>query len=396
MEKKILVYISINNKDALLGTVFVDNIKGKETYSFTYSDEATLNNLSNYIIDEDITFTRGRQFKIDSTSPYHFLEDSAPDRWGRNLIKRINKNKNLQFSDYLLGVSDISRMGALRYKLDINGPFLGEDDNIPPLEFLNKFENAAYYYNEFDLKEDWKILLSPGSSLGGTRPKATFYDGNGAFYLAKFNHKNDDYDISKIEYLTYRLAIKCGIEMMESKIISLDNKRSVFLTKRFDRNNKTRYHYVSFMTLLNAKDGDSNNHSYLEMAEALLKRSNNPSNDLEQLFRRIAFSIIFHNYDNHLRNHGMIFKDKKWQLSPAFDLNISPYPGQHVLSIDGSGSTIEDLIDNAEYFRLHKKTATEIIEKMKNVAKTSLVDICQELKVEKGLIKQLEQLILEK
>ena len=394
MEKKIFVYISINNNDVLLGTVFVDNHKGKETYSFEYSNEALTNNLSNYIIDDDLTFVRGRQFKRDSSSPYHFLEDSSPDRWGRNLIKRIARNKNLQFSDYLLGVSDISRMGALRYKLDVNGSFLGEDDNIPPLEFLNKFEDAAYHYNEFDLKEDWKILLSPGSSLGGARPKATFYDGSGAFYLAKFNHKNDDYDISKIEYLTYRLAIKCDIDLMESKLITLDNKRSIFLTKRFDRDNKTRYHYTSFMTLLDAKDGDSNNHSYLEIVESLLKVSNQPEKDLAQLFRRIAFSIIFHNYDNHLRNHGMIFKDKKWQLSPAFDLNISPYYGQHVLTIDGNGATLDDLIENSFYFRLDKKTAFEIIKKMRNVAKTSLMDICQELRVEKGLAKQFEQLIL--
>ena len=111
MERKILVYISINDKDVHLGTVFVDNNKGKETYSFEYSEEALLNNYSKIIIDEDIVFAKGRQFKTDSSSPYHFLEDSSPDRWGRNLIKRSEGNKNLSFSDYLLKVSDISRMG---------------------------------------------------------------------------------------------------------------------------------------------------------------------------------------------------------------------------------------------------------------------------------------------
>ena len=396
MEKKIFIYISLNNNiDALLGTVFVDNIKGKETYSFEYSEEALLNNYSKFLIDEEIAFTRGRQFRIDSTKPYRFLEDSSPDRWGRNLIKRNAGNKNLFFSDYLLSVSDITRMGALRYKLnDINSQFLKDDDSVPPLKFLNEFENVAFHYNEFDLKEDWKLLLSPGSSLGGARPKATFYDADGNYYLAKFNHKDDDYDVSKIEYLTYYLAIKSGIEMSESKLIPIDKKRSVFLTKRFDRNKNQRYHYLSFMTLLNADEGDSNNHSYLEVAETILKISDQPQKDLEQLFRRIAFSIIFHNYDNHLRNHGMLLKDNKWQLSPCFDINISLYSGAHSLTVDGNPASLENLIDNCSSFRLNKEKANEIINQIKQNAKTCLVDKCKELNVAKELTKIIEKTII--
>lgn len=395
MEKKILVYISIDNKDVLLGTVFVGNSRGKETYSFEYSEEALLNNYSKIIIDEDIVFAKGRQFKIDSSSPYHFLEDSSPDRWGRNLVKRNEGNRNLSFSDYLLAVSDITRMGSLRYKLNnIDAPFLGEDCNIPPLKYLSEFENVAYHYNEFDPKEDWKLLLSPGSSLGGTRPKATFFDSDDNYYLAKFNHKNDEYDVSKVEYLTYRLAVKCSIEMSESRLINIDNKRSVFVTKRFDREGNKRFHYVSFMTLLSANDGDSNSHSYLEVVDALLKISNQPQKDLEQLFRRIAFSIIFHNYDNHLRNHGLLLKDDKWQLSPCFDINISPYLGSHSLTVDGGDSTIDNLINNANFFRLDKEAANSIVDQIRCVSKTCLSDFCQELSIEKGLRKKLEEIIL--
>ena len=394
MTRNIYVYISINQHDILLGTVFVDNIRGKETYSFAYSEEALKSNLSNYLIDEEIAFTRGRQFKINSSLPYHFLEDSSPDRWGRNLIKKNANSRNLQFSDYLLGVSDISRMGAIRYKEDIDGPFLLEDNNIPPLEFLDTLEEIAYHYDDFDNKNNWKILLSPGSSLGGARPKATFYDSNKNFYLAKFNHKNDDYDVSKIEYLTYRLAIKCGIEMMDSKLISLDKNRSVFLTKRFDRDKGSRFHYVSFMTLLNANDGESNEHSYIEVVEALLRRTSFPNQDLEQLFRRIAFSIIFHNYDNHLRNHGLLLKNNKWKLSPCFDINISPYPGEHALSVDGNDVSIQNLIDNANYFKLDQKRALEVVNKIKEVARTSLREICKEIKVEKELTNHICEMIL--
>ena len=396
MEKTILVYIQIKNDNVLLGTVFVDNVRGKEAYSFAYSDNALLNNYSNYIIDEEIMFTKGRQFKSDSSIPYHFLEDSSPDRWGRNLIKRNASQKNLQFSDYLLGVSDLTRMGALRYKLVADGPFLGEDNNIPSLEYLNKFEKIAFSYDEFDTKKDWKLLLSPGSSLGGARPKATFYDSEGNYYLAKFNHKDDEYDISKIEYLTYKLAIKCGIEMSESKLIQIDEKRSVFLTKRFDRNISERYHYVSFMTLLNARDGDSSNHTYLEAVESLLTRSDQPQQDLEQLFKRIAFSIIFHNYDNHLRNHGLLLTGGKWKLSPCFDINIFPYNGQHALTVDGNEMTIDNLLENSLFFRISRETANGIVEQIKIVAKTCLSDICQELKVNKTLTKRLKGLIIAK
>lgn len=393
MQKTVLVYISINNKEVLLGTVFVNLVRGKETYSFEYSDEALLNNYSNYIVDEEVVFTKGRQFKIDSSVPYHFLEDSSPDRWGRNLIKRNAGQINLQFSDYLLGVSDLTRMGALRYKLISDGPYLGEDNSIPPLEFLSKFEKIAFNYDEFDTKEEWKILLSPGSSLGGARPKATFYDSKGNYFLAKFNHKNDDYDVSKVEYLTYLLAKKCGVEISESKLISIDEKRSSFLTKRFDRNNKERYHYVSFMTLLNAEEGDSSNHSYLEVVEALLKRSSQPKEDLEQLFKRIAFSIIFHNYDNHLRNHGMLLVDNKWKLAPCFDINIYPFNGQHALTVDGGNASLDNLLENALFFRLNKEKAAQIVDLMQNVAKTCLKDYCQELKIEKSLAKRLNDLI---
>lgn len=395
MEEKIYVYLSIDNQDVLLGTVFVNNNKGKETYSFEYSGEALVNNYSNYILDEEIIFAKGRQFKLDSSSPYHFLEDSAPDRWGRNLIKRDAGQRNLQFTDYLLGVSDFTRMGALRYKLNNpNEPFLKDDNNVPPLKYLNEFENVAYNYNEFDDKKEWEILLSPGSSLGGARPKATFYDSNENLYLAKFNHRNDDYDFSKIEYLTYLLAIKSGIEMSESRLIQIDKTRSVFLTRRFDRDKKHRYHYVSFMTLLNAKDGDSESHNYLEVVEALLKRSNQPKKDLEQLFRRIAFSIVFHNYDNHLRNHGLIFIENKWKLSPCFDVNISPYIGRHSVSIDGNGMTLDNLLENSKYFRLDKDTANNIINQIKGVAKTCLSDLCEELEVDKGLTKKLKEMII--
>ena len=388
--KNIFVYFSTKNEDIWLGTVYVDVIRGKEIFSFEYSKEALKRNLSNIILDEDISFTSGRQFKNDSSSPYHFLEDSSPDRWGRNLIKRNASNRQLVFTDYLLLISDISRMGALRYKLDEDDDFLSKDNNIPPLKFINEFENIAYHYEEFGLDDSWKKLLLPGSSLGGARPKATFYDANGDFYLAKFNHRNDQYDISKIEYLTYLLAVKVGINVSESKLLSVNDNRSVFITKRFDRNKNERYHYSSFMTLLNAKDGESMNHSYLEMVEVIIKMSNNPEADLKELFKRIAFYNLIHNYDDHLRNHSMIFKDGGWRLSPCYDINISFDANRLILSIDCNEDTSNDyLIENAIYFRLDKKEARDIVSKMRNDISVSFKYYCQDLKIDKDLTKYL-------
>ena len=387
-------YIYYQDTNALLGTVYVDFLRGKEVYSFEYSDFALKHDLSKIILDNEISFSKGRQFKQDSSVPYRFLSDLAPDRWGRNLIKRKLNKQTLNFSDYLINVSDVSRMGALRIKEDINGPFVLNEQNIPPFKFIKELEHAAYFYDDLNDNEEWKILLSPGSSLGGARPKSSIYNDNGELYLAKFTHKNDEYDISKVEYFTYLLAREVGINFSDSRLIEISSKRSVFLTKRFDREKELRIHYVSFMTILGADEGDSSNYSYLDVAEAVTRLSTSPNDDLLELFKRIAFFIMVHNYDDHLRNIGMLFVDKGYRLSPCFDVNMVFYNSRPTLSIDNSDDySLENLINHCKYFNLKKDDAISLVDNMAKSIKNAYKRFASECKLEKNLIDKINVLI---
>ena len=384
--KNIYVYY----QNILIGTLYVDIARGKEVYSFEYSDDAFIYGLANALLDKEIFWQRGRQFKTESSKPYHFMLDSMPDRWGRNLIKKNNNGKTLMESDYLLQVSDISRMGALQFKEDLNGPFLNNNSDIPPLKFINELEDAAYNFDEFEDDEKWKILLSPGSSMGGARPKATLYGANQELYLAKFSHKNDTYDAPLIEYLTYQLAKKVGLEVEESKIIKVKDNRNVFITKRFDRKGNQRIPYVSFMTILSAEEGDSNSYSYLDVCESINEISGNPKDDLEKLYKLVCFNIIVHNYDNHLRNLGMIYIDGKYQLSPCFDLNISLYPGTFALSVDETNeNTLENLAKNCSFFHLNNEKAMQIADEMQEKIKRIFVDVTKDIGLDNKIIKSL-------
>lgn len=392
MSKKIYIYYK--DESNLIGTLYVDTSRNKEMYSFEYSIDALKSNLTSVINDSEIEKIAGRQFKLDSSTPYHFLQDSSPDRWGQNLIKKKLNNKNINYSDYLLNVSDCSRMGALRYKEDINGPFLLDDSNIPPYKFLRELENAAYNYEEFSDDEYWKLLLSPGSSLGGARPKATIYGSQNELYMAKFNHKNDDYDVSKVEYLTYRLAKDVGINFSDSRLIEISSNRSVFLTKRFDRDKEDRIHYVSFMTILNVKEGDSSKYTYLDVAESLIQNSGNPIEDLKELFRRIAFYIIVHNYDDHLRNMGMIYKDGQYRLSPCFDVNITLYNSDLTLSIDGDGNnTLDKLIECASFFRIELEEGRKIIKEMRETISKSFKRVAKEINLDSNIYNHISRFL---
>lgn len=390
------IYIYYQNEDNFIGTVYVDFLRGKEIYSFEFSEYALRHSLCYLIIDNEISNISGRQYKKDSSVPYSFLTDLAPDRWGKNLIQRNFDNETLNFSDYLLNVSDVSRMGALRLKLDKNSLFVLEDKDIPPFKFINELEQAAYNYDKFSKNYDWKVLLSPGSSLGGSRPKATLYNNDGELYLAKFGHKDDEYDVSKIEYFTYLLAKNAGIDISDSSFIEISNKRSVFLTKRFDRNKEERIHYVSFMTLFSASDGDSSSYSYVDIAEKLQMISKNPRFDLRELFKRVAFYILVHNFDDHLRNIGMLYKDGGYVLAPCFDVNVSFYKSHLTLTIDGSNDySMNNLVSNSNYFGIKNDEAKEIVYNMTQIIKETYLKEANRLKIDKNLLSKFEEFLLD-
>jgi serine/threonine-protein kinase HipA len=279
-------------------------------------------------------------------------------------------SQGLRDIDFLLGISDTCRMGALRFKLNQDGPFLDDDSQtpVPPWTSVGELQHiAGLVESDKQSKElnKWlKILMSPGSSLGGARPKANIVDNKGNLWIAKFPSRNDTIDKAKWEFLAYKLAITSGINMSESKIVKVAGSYHTFFTKRFDRQKVERVHFASAMTMTGNNEDTirDNRASYLDLALFILDSSGSINEDLEQLWRRIAFNIAVSNTDDHLRNHGFLIENGVWRLSPAFDINPSVDKEELALNIDDSSGDLDFnlAISVAEYFRLNKSKALAI------------------------------------
>ncbi len=360
----------------LVGTLRSSVIKNKEHFSFSY-DEAWLQSSVAQKIDPDLDLYSGEQHSADSRNFRTFL-DSCPDRWGRLLMKRREaivarqeerRPKVLNEIDYLLGVHDLYRLGALRFKRDMDGPFLDDDEKLaaPPISSLRDLEYAARQVEENGDADDpeylkWLyMLMSPGSSLGGGRPKASVVDEHDNLWIAKFPSRHDDYDIAAWEFVAYQLALDAGIQMAECRIDKFNSHHHTFLTKRFDRKPESRLHFTSAMTQLGYYDGDYEA-SYLELAQFLTEHGSNTKADLAQLWRRIVFNIAVSNTDDHLRNHGFIYRDGGWILSPAYDINpVTPANGLHLNISDEDNSLNYDLaMEVIDFFQLSTSDAQKI------------------------------------
>ena len=371
----------------LMGVLSALYAKGKKAFSFEY-DKDWLKSKEQMLLDPDIQFYTGPQYPNNKENFGVFL-DSMPDTWGRTLMKRRasqeaaannEKAKTLYEIDYLLGVYDESRMGALRFKLDIEGPFL--DDNqlnpTPPWSSIRELQEAAKNFENDDDNDEVKkwlaVLMAPGSSLGGARPKANILDKNKELWIAKFPSKNDTVDKAAWEYLAYQLAIKAGIHMAPSKIEKISGSFNTFFTKRFDREEGCRLHFASAMTMTGNNEDTirDNPASYLELAEFIQNHGAMVNDNLEQLWRRIVFNIAISNTDDHLRNHGFILTNQGWILSPAYDLNPSIDKDGLALNIDMDNNALDyDLVKSVgEFFRLDNKQMDKIIQEVLGVVAT--------------------------
>jgi serine/threonine-protein kinase HipA len=344
-----------------IGILSAHQGKGRKSFSFEY-DRNWIKSKEQFILDPDIRWYSGPQFPQEKENFGVFM-DSMPDTWGRTLMKRraVQKAKDAGISvptlydiDFLLGVYDESRMGALRFKLDPNGDFLDNDSTFPtpPWSSVRELQYGAdILESDADSEEVKKwlaILMAPGSSLGGARPKANILDENGHPWIAKFPSKNDTIDKAAWEFLAYRLAQTVGIEMAECKIQKVAGRYHTFFTQRFDRVGKERVHFASAMTMTGKNEEliRDNPPSYLDLAEFIHYSGSVIKEDLHQLWKRIIFNIAISNTDDHLRNHGFIIKDGQWRLSPAYDINPS---------IDKDGLAINiDMDNNALDFELAK------------------------------------------
>lgn len=359
----------------LVGTLRSAVIKNKEHFSFSY-DSAWLQSSSAQKIDPDLDLYLGEQHSAHSNNFRSFL-DSCPDRWGRLLMKRreaiISRQEErrprvLNEVDYLLGVHDLYRQGALRFKRALGGQFLDSDERLaaPPISALRDLEYAAQQVEASDSDDPeylkWLyMLMSPGSSLGGARPKASVVDNANRLWIAKFPSQHDEVDIAAWEYLVYQLAISAGVQMAPSRIERFNSHHHTFLTQRFDRTDTGRLHFTSAMTQLSYYDGDYEA-SYLELAQFLTHHGSNTRKDLAQLWRRIVFNIAVSNADDHLRNHGFIFHNSGWILSPAYDVNpVTPTNGLHLNITDNDNSLSYDLaMEVIDFFQLTKSDAEKI------------------------------------
>ena len=368
-----------------MGSLAATRVKGKETFSFEYTKEWLQSGFA-HTIDPDLQLYSGRYFPRDEKSNFGVFLDSCPDRWGRVLMDRregaLAKSekrtaRNLLESDYLLGVFDAHRMGALRFKLNETGEFLNDDKSmsIPPWSSLRELEQACKKFEEDNLSDKeqlkWiKLLFAPGASLGGARPKASVIDATGHLWIAKFPSVNDEKNMGAWEYVAYCLAKNIGLNIAEAQIKQFSNKHHTFLTKRFDRNKKReRIHFASAMTMLGYRDGADYNTgvSYIEIAEFLMKYGADTNADLEELWRRIVFNISIKNTDDHLRNHGFLLTEKGWRLSPAYDINPNEFGTGLSLNISETDNALDyDLAINvAQYFRVSTTKANRIIKRIK-------------------------------
>ncbi|MGE0090814.1 MAG: type II toxin-antitoxin system HipA family toxin [Bacteroidales bacterium] len=388
-KRKIFVYADWKGIDSpfLIGILYSDRLKGKEIFSFEYTEE-WLKSEHAFLMDPYLQLYPGLHYLNDADKAnFGIFLDSSPDRWGRILMRRreaalarIEKRseKTLFETDYLLGVFDGHRMGAMRFKLDENGPFLNDNKELasPPWTSLKELEQISLKLEEDNIVDDpeyykWlSMLIAPGSSLGGARPKASIINKDGSLWIAKFPSRNDNNDVGAWEMVAYELAIKAGINMAKSMVQKFSSKNHTFITKRFDRTvNNERIHFASAMTMLGYTDGQdhSDGASYLEIVEFISNNGANIKEDLEELWRRIVFTICVSNTDDHLRNHGFILTKKGWILSPAYDINPNETGTGLKLNISENDNSLDmDLaMEVHEYFRLTKERAEEIMNKVK-------------------------------
>jgi serine/threonine-protein kinase HipA len=355
-----------------------------EIFSFEY-DRTWLERPEVFAFDPDLAMAVGHQYPAPNRKNFGIFLDSSPDRWGRVLMQRREnararsekrKPRALTEWDFLLGVHDETRLGALRFRPTPDGPFIDSDTEFaaPPLTSLRELQAASLQFEQhIDDEENpeyekWLTqLFAPGSSLGGARPKASVRDEAGNLCMAKFPSRKDTRDMGGWELVAHRLALRAGITVPEARVLRFaDNPYTTFLVKRFDRTtNGRRLAFLSAMTLTQRIDGEEGA-SYLELVDLLQSRGANTKLDCEQLFRRVLFNISIHNTDDHLRNHGFFVDETGIRLSPAYDMNPSIDRKELTLAINEveTACDVAIAIDSAKDYGLSKDDAQRFLKEV--------------------------------
>lgn len=370
-DRLVYVHADLDGETHLVGRLYAHNSKGKETASFEYEAEWLANKLR-YSLEPALNLG-ARQF-YTPRSLFGSLGDSAPDRWGRTLMKRAEarraeaektKARTLYEVDYLLMVNDETRQGALRFADEPGGKFLAHNGApVPPLINLPKLLSATdALLEDAETAAELKLLLAPGSSLGGARPKVSVREKDGQLAIAKFPKKDDEYAAVEWEFVALDLARRAGLNVPDFRLENIA-KRWVIILRRFDRAGQTRIPFLSAMSMIGA--GDNEAHSYLELMDALRQYGASPGSDGAELWRRIVFSILISNTDDHLRNHGFLYEGQAgWRLSPVYDVNPVPVEVKErvlttAISEEDGTASLDLALSVAENFGLKKREASSI------------------------------------
>lgn len=366
---------SLVNAPLCVGRLFRDASRRGEVIRFEY-DDGWLADSSAFALEPLLPLHAGPFHAQDTSHPPGIFQDCSPDRWGKLLMDRREAieareekrpRRALRAWDYLVGVDDGTRMGALRLRETDGGAYVSSlEPTAPPATSLRELEAAARLVEQGageQLDRQIRQLLVPGGSLGGARPKASFVDEHGALWLAKFPSNDDRIDVGLWEFVTYQLSVAAGIDMPEARLLSLSDRGHTYAARRFDRDGDSRRMYASAKTLL---DMESDGASYLDLAMAV--QDNGAAGSVEaglsELFRRAVFNVLVGNRDDHLRNHGFLRAPTGWTLAPAFDVNPNPDKDVHVLALDAADPTPDTavLIAQHAYFRLNASAAAAIVE----------------------------------
>lgn len=340
-----------------------------------------------FALDPDLSLDEHPFFPKPELGNFGIFLDSSPDRWGQTLMKRREAlqakdekraPRTLYAWDFLIGVHDQTRQGALRFRFPGTETFLGDERMAaPPVTTLRELEAIAYQLSnrridDLDALRRWlTVLVAPGASLGGARPKANFTEADGSLWIAKFPARDDDRDVAAWEYVVHQLAQKAGINVPPARLVKFNNDFHTFCVQRFDRVHGSRCFYASAMTLLRRTHSEGT--SYLELAQFIRAHGDavHADTDLEQLFRRVAFNVLVGNRDDHLRNHGFVLGKTGWRLAPAFDVNPNTDKAEHILNIDDVDNRpgLETVLNTAAFYKLGDKQAREIVDEIVVIVK---------------------------
>lgn len=383
MMRDVEAWIDLNGRSQPLGLLRRHASRREETVTFEY-DAAWLSDANRFSVEPALALTRGTFPPLQGQSIFGSIGDSAPDTWGRRLMQRSERRRAEQAGqpvrtlgelDYLLGVSDATRLGALRFRWHGDAAFQAPiQAGVPALVELGRLlQITERILRDEETDEDMQLIFAPGSSLGGARPKASVMDQHGYLAIAKFPKETDAYSVEAWEEIALQLAEKSGIDTPHHQLLQVAG-RPVMLSRRFDRVGPVRIPFLSAMSMTGSRDGERG--SYPEVVDALTRHGARAKADAEQLYRRVVFSVLISNVDDHLRNHGFLWLGREgWVLSPAYDLNPTPADLKaRILTtnidLDEGTCSVGLLESAAAYFGLSLKVARQIIRQVADVTAT--------------------------